>query len=297
VLTAVGLLATQAWLTIVEPAVAVGLTVKFNCVDALPPATGEQVSEAKPEGATNPLAAAAADTPATQLTSPPFGDRPACQESTTKKLVEFWMFWTVMKKLTVCPGFTVAVVVPLAQLVDDGQTSFVIDVAAWFSTLNWNRALGPSSAGFVMELLMLTELLAVSWLGSALARETNAVPMKLIMSVRTSAAERTGRDGNPRVIKSPPFPTGWFGRWIPYLRVGAVRDLPGTCGARPDASTSARLGLSPLPVWLRPSCAILSTFNTATHGHKLVGVNHADGSAEAEWPCGVPGRRAPEFRA
>jgi hypothetical protein len=87
----------------------------------------------------------------------------------------------------------------------------------------------------------------------------------------TSAAERTGRDGNPRVIKSPPFPMGWFGRRIPSRWVGVVRDPPGTCGARPDASTSARLGLSPLPRWLRPRCAISSTFNTATHGHKLVG--------------------------
>jgi len=41
----------------------------------------------------------------------------------------------------------------------------------------------------------------------------------------------------------------------------------------------------------------LSTFNTAAHGHKLVGVNHADGSAATESPRGIPGRLAPEFRA
>jgi hypothetical protein len=37
-----------------------------------------------------------------------------------------------------------------------------------------------------------------------------------------------------------------------------------------------------LPRWLRPRCAILSTFNTATHGHKLVRINHADASTAAE---------------
>src|SRR5581483_6852071 len=142
VVKVVGPLATQAWLRIVEPGVADGLTVKFSVVAEVVPATGKQLSEAKPEGGTNPTAKG--DTPAVQETSPPAGDRPACQESTMTKLVGFWMFWTVMKKLTVCPGVTVAVVVPLAQLVGDGQTSFVIAVAAWSSTLNWNRGLGPS---------------------------------------------------------------------------------------------------------------------------------------------------------
>jgi hypothetical protein len=175
VLKAVGLLATQAWLTIVEPGVADGLTVKFSVVDEFAPATGVHVWEAKPEGAVNPGGVVAE-----QDTSPPAGDRPADQESTTTNPVDCWMFWTVMKKLTVCPGLTVAVVVPLAQLFGDGQTSFVTDVAAWPSTLNWNRALGPSSAGLVMELLMLIELLAVSWLGAALAGATNPVYPRLI---------------------------------------------------------------------------------------------------------------------
>jgi len=69
---------------------------------------------------------------------------------------------TATRKSTSDPGVSVTLVPPPAQLPGDGQMVFVIVVVAWSSTLNGNRGPGPSSAGLVTELLMLTELLVVS---------------------------------------------------------------------------------------------------------------------------------------
>jgi hypothetical protein len=92
--------------------------------------------------------------------SPFWNTRPFSQVSVN--VVGPWAFPTTTRKLTSDPGVSVAVVPPLAQFPGAGQMVFVIVVVAWSRTLNGNRGLDPSSAGVVIELLMLTELLAVS---------------------------------------------------------------------------------------------------------------------------------------
>jgi hypothetical protein len=91
--------------------------------------------------------------------SPFWNTRPACHWSVN---VGGLAFPTTTRKLTSEPGVSVVLVVPLAQFPGAGQMVFVIVVVAWSSTLNGNRGPGPSSAGLVTELLMLTELLTVS---------------------------------------------------------------------------------------------------------------------------------------
>jgi hypothetical protein len=92
--------------------------------------------------------------------SPFWNTRPACHWSVN--VAGPWAFATTTRKLTSEPGVSVVLVPPPAQFPGAGQMVFVIVVVAWSSTLNGNRGPGPSSAGLVTELLMLTELLTVS---------------------------------------------------------------------------------------------------------------------------------------
>jgi len=127
--------------------VAVVLTRKFSTADGL-----VQVTEPTKPGAGFGVTA--------PQPSPFWNTRPACHWSVN--VTGPWAFATTTRKLTSDPGVSVAVVPPPAQLPGAGQMVFVIVVVAWSSTLNANRGPGPSSAGLVTELLMLTELLAVS---------------------------------------------------------------------------------------------------------------------------------------
>jgi hypothetical protein len=137
---------TQAWLIAVLGVVAVVLTRKLST-----PCELVQVTEPTKPGAGFGVTA--------PQPSPFWNTRPACHESVK---VDGVAFPTTTRKLTSDPGVSVAVVPPPAQFPGDGQMVFVIVVVAWSSTLNGNRGPDPSSAGVVTELLMLTELLAVS---------------------------------------------------------------------------------------------------------------------------------------
>src|SRR3954451_9194496 len=131
-----------------------------------------------------------------------------------------------MRKLTNCPGFSVVVFPPPAQVVWLGQMIFVIVVAAWSSTLYAKRGVASASAERASEGLLLRERPVVSGLGAALAGATNAGKLMLARSSRLSAAEGRRRDGNPRIITLPLFPRarpGADARWPRTHRAAAAR--------------------------------------------------------------------------
>jgi hypothetical protein len=136
-----------AWLVAVLGVVAVVLTRKFRMACELVQVTWP----------TKPGAGFGVTAP---QPSPFWKTRPADHWSVNVE--DPWAFATTTRKLTTDPGVSVAVVPPPAQFVGVGQMVFVIVVVAWSSTLNGNRGPAPSSAGLMTELLMLTELLAVS---------------------------------------------------------------------------------------------------------------------------------------